>query len=80
MAAVFSIPLPFIPDRIFGLTVARPLLVPRAICSFLEGFSGAAVGGGIMLACLLLAHAIAIPLSVCAWRARWLTAFAEGEG
>jgi hypothetical protein len=79
-ASVFSslaitIPLYFIPERFFALTILEPLTIPRTVCSFAEGLGGSVIGAAIIVLVMLLSHLPTLIFSLKVWRARWLTAF-----
>ena len=76
-ALILSIPMPFIPDRFFGFSIMRPLLLPRTICSILPGINGALFGGALIFGLMLLLHLPSLIFSLKVWRSRWLTAFGE---
>lgn len=81
-ASVFSslaitIPLYFIPDRFFALTLLEPLTIPKTVCSFADGIGGSIIGAAIIASVMLLSHLSSLIFSLKVWRARWLTAFSE---
>ena len=77
VSAVITIPLYFIPERLFALSLLRPLVMPNTVCSLANGISGYFIGAAITLPTVIIGHLPSLILSLKAWRARWLTSFSR---
>lgn len=75
--AILTVPVEFIPDRLFSLSLFSVLEAPKAVISLFPSPLGVAVGAVLLSTVILISHFPAIVFSLKVWRTGWLTAFSE---
>ena len=75
LSLALTVPLPFLPEKIFTLTVSRALVMPRAVCGIIPGVTGIIFGWFIIFAILIISHIPSVLLALKGWRAKWLSSF-----